>query len=67
MHFKTAKNHTAERDMPGAVCTLCAQDIYFGERAWRCNGMTVCRDCFARFAHGMLKPFEITLGEEMEE
>ena len=50
--------------MPGAVCSLCAQDIYLGERVWHCNGMTVCRDCFARFAHGVLEPFEMILGEE---
>ena len=52
--------------MPGAICSLCAQDIYLGERAWRCNGVTVCRDCFMQFARGMLEPFEIMLGEETE-
>ena len=66
MYFKTAKNHAVKRDVPGAVCSLCAQDIYLGERVWCCNGMTVCRDCFEWFARGVLKPFEIVLGEEME-
>lgn len=64
MHFKTAKHSAENRDMPRAICSLCAQDIYPGERVWRCNGMTVCRDCFARFARGMLEPFEMILGEE---
>ena len=53
--------------MPLATCSLCAQDIYFGERAWRCNGLTVCRDCFDTFAQNALKPFETILGEEMGE
>lgn len=66
MHFKTAKNPAARRDMPGAICSLCAQDIYLGERAWRCNGVTVCRYCFMQFARGVLEPFEIMLGEETE-
>ena len=67
MHFKTAKKRGAKRDMPLAACSLCAQDIYFGERVWRCNGLTVCRGCFDAFARGMLRPFETILGEEMAE
>ena len=67
MHFKTAKKRDTEYAAPGAVCSLCAQDIYFGERVWRCNGLTVCRGCFDAFARGMLRPFETILGEEMAE
>ena len=67
MHFKTTKKRGAKRDTPLAACSLCAQDIYFGERAWRRDGLTVCRDCFDAFAQSALKPFEMILGEEMEE
>ena len=53
------------RDLPvRAVCSLCAQDIYAGERLWQCNGLTVCEDCFSQFAHEMLRPFAYILGEE---
>ena len=67
MHFKTAKKRGVKRNTPLAVCSLCAQDIYFGERVWCCNGLTVCRDCFDAFAQNALKPFETILGEEMGE
>lgn len=67
MHFKTAKRRAAQHDPAGAVCSLCAQDIYIGESVWRCGGMTVCRDCFTQFAEDMLRPFEMKLGEEMVE
>ena len=50
-----------------AVCTLCAQEIGAGETLWYYSGTTVCADCFAHFARETLRPFEITLGEEMTE
>ena len=67
MHFKTAKKRRIKQDTPLAACSLCAQDIYFGERAWCCNGLSVCSGCFDTFAQSALKPFETILGEEMEE
>jgi len=45
-----------------ATCCLCAQEIYRGERAWYCRGLTVCEDCFPRFARQELYPYEITMG-----
>ena len=67
MHFKTTKNGALKRGAECAVCSLCAQEIYYGERIWCCNGLTVCRDCFDLFARDALRPFERILGEEMEE
>lgn len=67
MHFKTAKKRDTKRAVPGAVCSLCAQDVYFGERVWCCNGLTVCSGCFDTFAQSALRPFETILGEEMGE
>ena len=46
-----------------AVCSLCAQDIYAGETLWYRNGVTVCADCFPRFAREALRTFEYILGE----
>ena len=46
-----------------AVCSLCAQDIYAGETLWYRNGVTVCADCFPRFAREALRSFEYILGE----
>ena len=58
-----------ERRMPyppvRAVCSLCAQDIYAGETLWYRNGVTVCADCFPRFAREALRPFACILGEEI--
>ena len=45
-----------------ATCSLCAQEIYAGERAWQRRGLTVCRDCFCDFARQELQPYEITIG-----
>lgn len=50
-------------DSVHAVCSLCAQDIYAGETLWYRNGVTVCADCFPRFARGALRSFEYILGE----
>ena len=47
-----------------AVCSLCAQEIFPGERAWCRNGQTVCADCFVPFAREELRPFEYIFGEE---
>lgn len=52
----------AKADRPASVCSLCAQDIYAGERAWFRNGVTVCEDCFTLFAQDALKPYEIVIG-----
>lgn len=41
-------------DSVHAVCSLCAQDIYAGETLWYRNGVTVCADCFPRFAREAL-------------
>ncbi len=46
-----------------AVCSLCAQDIYAGETLWYRNGVTVCADCFPRFAREALRSFEYISGE----
>ena len=46
-----------------AVCSLCAQDIYVGETLWYRNGVTVCADCFPRFAREALRSFEYISGE----
>ena len=43
--------------------SLCAQDIYAGETLWYRNGVTVCADCFPRFAREALRSFEYILGE----
>ena len=50
-------------DSVHAVCSLCAQDIYAGETLWYRNGVTVCADCFPRFAREALRSFEYILGE----
>ena len=50
-------------DSVHAVCSLCAQDIYAGETLWYRNGVTVCADCFPRFAREELRSFEYILGE----
>lgn len=50
-------------DSVRAVCSLCAQDIYAGETLWYRNGVTVCADCFPRFAREALRTFEYILGE----
>ena len=42
-------------DSVHAVCSLCAQDIYAGETLWYRNGVTVCADCFPRFAREALR------------
>ena len=47
-----------------AVCSLCAQDIYAGETLWYRSGVTVCADCFPRFAREALRPFEYILEGE---
>lgn len=49
-------------DSVHAVCSLCAQDIYAGETLWYRNGVTVCADCFPRFAREALRSFEYILG-----
>ena len=46
-----------------AVCSLCEQDIYAGETLWYRSGVTVCADCFPRFAREALRPFEYILEE----
>ena len=50
-------------DSVHAVCSLCAQDIYAGETLWYRNGVTVCADCFPRFAREALRSFEYISGE----
>ena len=40
-----------------------AQDIYAGETLWYRNGVTVCADCFPRFAREALRSFEYISGE----
>ena len=50
-------------DSVHAVCSLCAQDIYAGETLWYRNGVTVCADCFPRFAREALRTIEYILGE----
>ena len=47
-----------------AVCSLCAQDIYAGETLWYRNGVTVCADCFPRFAREALRSFEYMRDEQ---
>ena len=63
MYGKIRRRGGAQKDMPRAVCSLCAQDIYAGETLWYRNGVTVCADCFPRFAREALRSFEYILGE----
>ena len=53
----------SHHDSVHAVCSLCAQDIYAGETLWYRNGVTVCADCFPRFAREALRSFEYISGE----
>ena len=64
MYGKIRRRGGAQKDMPRAVCSLCAQEILPGERLWYCSGTTACADCFARFEREALRPFEYILGEE---
>ena len=67
MRVKKRRYAAAGKQLPQAVCTLCAQEICAGECVWYRNGITVCTDCFARFAREELKSFEYILGEETAE
>lgn len=67
MQVEKQRRFAAGKRKPRAVCTLCAQEIGAGETLWYHSGTTVCADCFAHFARETLRPFEITLGEEMTE
>lgn len=67
MRVKKRRYSAAEKRTPQAVCTLCAQEICAGESVWYRSGITVCADCFTRFAREELKSFEYILGEETAE
>ena len=67
MYGKIRRRGGAQKDMPRAVCSLCAQEIRAGETLWQRDGATVCTDCFLPFAREELRPFEYILGEEMAE
>ena len=67
MQVQKTRWSAASNGPPLAVCTLCAQEIRAGERLWYRSGITVCADCFTRFAREELRAFEYTLGEETEE
>ena len=64
MYGKRRRRIAAQRCVPRAVCSFCAQEILPGERLGYCSGTTACADCFARFAREALRPFEYILGEE---
>lgn len=40
-----------------AVCDLCGGEIYQEETFYRVDGETVCEDCVADYARGLLAPF----------
>ena len=62
MLFFTLRDWLGERAC--AQCSRCDRELFFGEEIWRCNGETVCPDCFISFAHEQLSPFHTILGEE---
>ena len=45
-----------------ARCSLCGEEIYAGEEAWRVSGETVCPGCFGTFARQWFAPFAFTVG-----
>jgi len=65
--YQTIRFRRGDSRRASAVCTLCAQDIYAGERAWRRGALTVCEDCFPAFARAVLKRYEITAGKELSQ
>ena len=63
MYSQKRRRAALQKSVPRGVCSLCAQDIYAGETLWYRNGVTVCADCFPRFAREALRSFEYILGE----
>lgn len=39
------------------ICDLCGGEIYWGEAFYCVNGETICEDCVAGYARGLLAPF----------
>ena len=48
-------------------CTLCGQEIGWGEDYWYYNGSCVCQECFLDFARAELASYRYTRGEEEDE
>ncbi len=40
-----------------ALCDLCGGEIYWGEAFYRVDGETICVDCVADYARGLLAPY----------
>jgi len=39
------------------ICDHCGEEIYSGEGYYRVDGQTVCIDCAADFAKGLMRPY----------